>query len=238
MAADMFRLVEFFSPYCHHCKAFAPTWQTLYEFYYTSDPLSASEDSTDSSKSLNSFTRYYDFHFAKTDCVAFGTACADKGIQSFPTVVLFKDGKEIKRNIGAKDLKFMSKFVEETLESVRPGSRSKDGPKLPKVGEDHVEGAKLAGLGEKVKDSALGAAAALKGNEIVDDFATASTAASKTKSSTLAATMLPKETPNTSGKSIPLTAENFQRLVTTTHDPWFVKFYAPWCHHCQAMAPS
>ena len=68
-------LVEFFSPYCGHCKHFAPTWQTLHEFYYTSDPLPASNK--DSSDSLNSFTRYYDFKFAKLDCVAFGNACSD-----------------------------------------------------------------------------------------------------------------------------------------------------------------
>lgn len=28
------RFVKHYSPYCHHCIAIAPTWQTLYEFYY------------------------------------------------------------------------------------------------------------------------------------------------------------------------------------------------------------
>src|ERR1700744_353918 len=31
--------VKHYSPYCGHCQAIAPTWQTLYEFYATSDPL-------------------------------------------------------------------------------------------------------------------------------------------------------------------------------------------------------
>ncbi|KFA67717.1 hypothetical protein S40285_00964 [Stachybotrys chlorohalonatus IBT 40285] len=44
--------------------------------------------------------------------------------------------------------------------------------------------------------------------------------------------------PNASGVSIALTAESFQKLVTTTQDPWFIKFYAPWCPHCQAMGPT
>lgn len=43
---------------------------------------------------------------------------------------------------------------------------------------------------------------------------------------------------NTNGVSVSLTAESFQKLVTMTQDPWFIKFYAPWCPHCQAMAPT
>jgi len=43
---------------------------------------------------------------------------------------------------------------------------------------------------------------------------------------------------NQQGASVPLTAEDFQRLVTLTQDPWFIKFYAPWCHHCKALAPT
>ena len=43
---------------------------------------------------------------------------------------------------------------------------------------------------------------------------------------------------NPNGESVALTAETFQTLVTMTQDTWFVKFYAPWCHHCQAMAAN
>lgn len=31
---DGYWFVKHYSPYCHHCKAIAPVWQTLYEFYY------------------------------------------------------------------------------------------------------------------------------------------------------------------------------------------------------------
>lgn len=48
----------------------------------------------------------------------------------------------------------------------------------------------------------------------------------------------PKKTYNEDGLSISLTAESFQNHVTLTQDPWFIKFYAPWCSHCQAMAPT
>ena len=32
----IYRFVKHYSPYCHHCHDIAPTWQTLYEFYYVS----------------------------------------------------------------------------------------------------------------------------------------------------------------------------------------------------------
>lgn len=205
-------MVEFFSPYCGHCKHFAPTWQTMYEFYYTDDPVPQSQGSEDD---LNSFTKYYDFHFAKVDCVANGDACAKMEIGAFPTVVLFKDGVKVKTNTGAQNLAFMSTWIEETLETIKPGSRIKGGPKLPKVG-DHTVDKPLPEPAPLEKPAAK---------------------ATSTKS-TVQATKIAKPVPNAAGRSQDLTAETFQRLVTMTHDPWFIKFYAPWCPHCQHMAPN
>ena len=36
-----------------------------------------------------------------------------------------------------------------------------------------------------------------------------------------------------------LTDDNFEEALQSSSDgrPWIVKFYAPWCHHCQALAP-
>ncbi|KAJ2791945.1 hypothetical protein GGI18_000770 [Coemansia linderi] len=40
---------------------------------------------------------------------------------------------------------------------------------------------------------------------------------------------------NLSGEVVTLTKENF--ADKTSLGPWFVKFYAPWCTHCQHLAP-
>ncbi|KIW06106.1 uncharacterized protein PV09_03274 [Verruconis gallopava] len=234
-------LVEFFSPYCHHCKQQAPIWQTMYEYYYTLDPLATSKSkptTDDDTKDLNSFTRYYNFHFAKVDCVAFGTSCSEKKIDSFPTIILFKDGVEVKREVGTQSLKELSQWIEETLESIRPGSRPADGPKLPKVGAHSVEpAAKLEKSEQKDKDPEAGRKAGEKHNAAAAAEAAAS--ASEPESTTeTAAVKKPVRVPNPNGRSVPLTAESFQRLVTTTRDPWFVKFYSPVCSHCIAMAPN
>lgn len=192
-------------------------------------PVQTSSKSDGDAQDLNSFTRYYNFKFAKLDCVAFGTACTDKGVGSYPTIILFKDGKEVKKVVGTQDLKSLSKWVEDTLESVRPGSRPKDGPKLPKVGAHSVDPtAKPEEPASKDKDPEAGKLAGEKHNA-----AAASASASMTQSGVVTK---PTETANPSGKSVKLNAETFQKLVTTTRNPWFIKFYAPWCHHCQDMA--
>lgn len=218
---DGYWLVEFFSPYCGHCKTFAPTWQTLYEFYYTSDPLPQTDGSGETHDDMNSFTRFYNFKFAQVDCAANGDACKASEVPAFPTLELFKDGKKVKAFTGDKDLKTVSGLVEDVLETIRPGSRPERGQvKLPKVGADHVD--------TVARSDVLPEAAATK-------------VATKAAKSTVTATRLAEvgiQPPNPLGKSTELTAENFQSLVTMTRNPWFIKFYAPWCHHCQAIAPN
>ncbi|KAJ1967830.1 hypothetical protein IWQ62_001609 [Dispira parvispora] len=41
---------------------------------------------------------------------------------------------------------------------------------------------------------------------------------------------------NREGKSIPLSPDNFASSIK--NGPWFIKFYAPWCSHCQHLAPT
>ncbi|PWO24550.1 hypothetical protein PtrARCrB10_06921 [Pyrenophora tritici-repentis] len=117
-------IVEFFSPYCGHCKKFKSTYQTAYEFYYTSTPfLSKDEPEGDS---LNSFTRYYDFKFAKVDCVAYADLCKRQDIQNFPSLIYYQDGKNKEKQTGAKELKALSKWIEKLLETLRWRQFSRD----------------------------------------------------------------------------------------------------------------
>lgn len=37
---------------------------------------------------------------------------------------------------------------------------------------------------------------------------------------------------------VELTASNFDKLVLESSETWLVKFYAPWCGHCQSSAPA
>ncbi|PBP17167.1 thioredoxin [Diplocarpon rosae] len=256
---DGWWFVKHHSPYCPHCLHVAPTWQTLYEYYFTSKPAPSADAS---STPLNSFTSYYNFHFGNLDCVAFGTACSDHKVGSFPTFIMYKDGVETKRFEGAKDMKTISKFIEETLETIHSGSRPVDGPELPAVGDKSSKDYQ----GPKISEPTGGAKATAA--ELVADQKPVATGTVKSTTTTptvsqdvkenekntpsarviepnpakqpkkLVVPAKPTAIPNTTGKTISFTAESFQNQVTMTQEPWFIKFYAPWCHHCQGMAPN
>jgi len=222
------------SPYCPHCTTFAPTYQTLYEFYYTSAPGGSENQEAD-------FTKFYDFRFATVNCVAYYDLCAKNGVKKYPTTILYKDGQDVATIEAVKKLADLSAIVEPVLEQLKPGTRPKE-LQLPNAGDSSVPGAASASTGlakdaepEKADSAATAAAAG-----------TAAAAAAKTAAVWVppvptyepAQPAKPAVTPNQEGKSVALSGENFQKRVTLTQSPWLVKFYAPWCQHCQAMAPD
>ncbi|OKL57053.1 hypothetical protein UA08_07618 [Talaromyces atroroseus] len=236
---DGYWFVKHFSPSCPHCQKIAPAWQTLYEFYYTSNPLlSSTAKAANTEASMNSFTKYYDFHFAEMNCLAFMDLCREQEVKFFPTFSLYHNGELVEQYSGAKSIEGLSEFIEEKLESIRPGSRPANGVKLPAPGEKSVDVTAEPDVPQaKDKDPAAGSKAGEDHNEKAAQVAQTS---EKAKSNTGTKTSKEKEAVvyNPQGTSVPLTAESFQKFVTRTHDPWFIKFYAPWCPHCQALAPT
>ena len=162
-------------------------------------------------------------------------------MHAYPTFSLYKNGEFLKVFAGHKDMAGLSAFVEETLEAVRPGSRPKGGPKLPEVGATSVdpEATPEKSTGGN-KDTLAGKTAGSKDTSSASAESPTETPAAKSKTGMKKKPKPTKShaTPNPIGTSVSLTQESFQRLVTNTQDPWFIKFYAPWCHHCQALAPS
>jgi protein disulfide-isomerase-like protein len=78
-ARDAVWLVEFFAPWCGHCKKLAPTWEEL------ARGLHGRDDG--------------EFRVAKVDCTVNKDVCAAFGIRGFPTIKLIKGDKYYDVNV-------------------------------------------------------------------------------------------------------------------------------------------
>ncbi|CAJ2514128.1 Uu.00g022470.m01.CDS01 [Anthostomella pinea] len=232
-----FMVVKYYNPTCPHCMDFAPTYQTLYEYYYTSNGPSVDSESA---TPTTSFEKAFDIRFATLNCIAYGDICNKHKIKSYPQTSLFKDGEVVDYVGGAKSMAIVSNMIEAALEKERPGTRPAV-LDLPEPGATSLPAAsteteQLVGKDAKAEEAEKPA----KAKEGVD------ASPAKAKSGWPYKVDIvekqepakPTVTPNQQGISVALTAESFQSLVTMTQDPWFIKFYAPWCHHCQAMASN
>jgi len=104
-------LVEFFAPWCGHCKNLAPVYEELAtKFASAGDKVSIAKVDADEHKSLGK----------------------QFGVQGFPTIKWFdgKKGSKPEDYNGGRDLDSLSKFVEE-----KTGVK----PKTPKAAPSHVE---------------------------------------------------------------------------------------------------
>lgn len=196
------------------------------------------------------------------NCVAFYDLCSKNGVQSYPTTMLFEGGEKKDSWKGVKSMQFLADAIEPVLEAARPNSRPKS-LLLPKPYDKQrpkADGGALAAvpkpnaepeieLRDPVKPAVPAApvapAAPAPAKPAVEELGKLKAPDAKAEyvppvapAPVKAQPAKPAKTPNPNGVSVSLTAESFQTMVTMTQEPWFIKFYAPWCHHCQAMAAN
>jgi protein disulfide-isomerase-like protein len=83
-------LVEFYAPWCGHCKRLAPTWEEL------------------ATKAKGKF------NVAKVDCTVEKDLASKHGIKGFPTIKMFHNGQATEYR-GQRSVEDFMKFVEDTL---------------------------------------------------------------------------------------------------------------------------
>lgn len=89
--SDIPVIIDFWAPWCGPCKVFGPTFQNV----ATEFPLKA--------------------FFCKVNTEEEQSLGARVGIRSIPTLIIFKDSKEVHRISGALDAKTLSQLVSQFL---------------------------------------------------------------------------------------------------------------------------
>lgn len=151
--------VKFYAPWCSHCRKLAPTWKALAEYH---------KDNVDVT-------------IAKIDCTTESKPCTEHNIHAYPSLKLFKDGREVDHYEGPRSLDDLKNYL--TL---------------------------------KISEHSLLSSAITENSETAEEI----------PSDDAEADMI---------KPFQLTDSNFDAMVSV--GTTFVKFYVPWCVHCQTLAP-
>ncbi len=85
--------VEFYSPYCGHCKKFAPVFHDLAE---------SNQHLEDSSN----------FHIARVNCIAQGDLCQRENIAGYPSLHLYRQGKYIESFEGDRSYEELDAYIQ------------------------------------------------------------------------------------------------------------------------------
>lgn len=86
--------VKFFAPWCGHCKRLAPTWDELAGKFASADDVTV----------------------AKVDCTSDDNKnkelCSEQGVNGFPTLHIYKDGKKVEEFSGKRTIEALEAFVD------------------------------------------------------------------------------------------------------------------------------
>ncbi|GJJ07807.1 hypothetical protein Clacol_002012 [Clathrus columnatus] len=83
--------IEFFSPKCHHCRAFAPTWERLVAYTNTQQNPGIS--------------------LAKVNCLAQGDLCKEQNIAGYPSLLIYEDGLKTREFTEEREYERLTMFI-------------------------------------------------------------------------------------------------------------------------------
>lgn len=90
--------VDFFAPWCHHCRDVWPEWNLASKHY--------------------DLPKNVDVHFGKINCEAHHDMCNENHIRGYPTFLLFHDGVRHQFDFDERTAEEFVRFIKETLEPV------------------------------------------------------------------------------------------------------------------------
>ena len=99
--------VDFFAPWCPHCRELTPIWNELAHKYRYNPRVT----------------------IAKVDCTSDPQLCQKLQIRAYPTLVMFKKGTKVDNYNNHRRVSFMEEFVERHLSSLGPSKEREDDAK-------------------------------------------------------------------------------------------------------------
>lgn len=228
-------LIEFFSPTCVHCKRFGATWSEL----------SQNKDYLRTQYPQAPFT------LAQVDCHAQWDLCKDQGVTFLPRLTIYQDGKQNADEYkGDRNYPEISAYIDKFAKQYRESKGVADVDMVAAVDPN----AKAAGSSSLSQDSP--APTPVSAQDVSSNSASSADNPASTASDRLAATSPPAAVeavqevlpsgPNPKGELISFgsdpvkTEEELAAWLdkSSGQGPTFVKFFAPWCPHCKAMAAA
>ncbi|XP_075257187.1 thioredoxin domain-containing protein 5-like [Convolutriloba macropyga] len=82
-------LIKFYAPWCGHCKRMAPAWAEL----------------------ASNLASVESVHIGKLDCTVYRSVCNKYDVHGFPTIKYIKDGKEVEKYIGGRDVTSLTNYL-------------------------------------------------------------------------------------------------------------------------------
>lgn len=90
-------LIEFFSPFCSHCRHFAPTWEKIYQ--------RVTEGNDSDGYNTQGVT------LAQVNCITQGDLCDEQNIRGYPTLRIYNDGQKGDDFRGVRDFDKILDFI-------------------------------------------------------------------------------------------------------------------------------
>ncbi|KAG1045256.1 hypothetical protein G6F43_011304 [Rhizopus delemar] len=228
--------IEHFSPWCIHCKQFAPTWEQLTEDF-------------------GHFAKEKDFHFGTIDCSVQGDLCDEHDVIGTPEMQLWNAGQKVEKYTESREYDVLAEYIKKKANAYSENNSLGDeeetfeNEEISEEGENDIneeqEDEEEDDLNEEEAEDEEGSEEDEEEPEDVEEeideeaeeieekvVVKPDEKAQQTEETT------EKSLPNPLGISVDLNEKQMKEVLSKPSDVWFIKFYAPWCPHCQALAPT